>query len=385
MSNQQLVNFLQKNWEAAGFSTPSLIQSEVYEPITDGKNLVGVAPTGSGKTLAYLLPLLNKLKPKEANQLLILTSSQELAMQVVEVTRVWLKGSDLQVLPLIGGANIKRQQDGLKKKPEVIIGTPGRVMELMTSKKLKSHQFKTVVFDEVDQLIQGQNLQLIQRILKNVPQTVQRLYFSATADKVLSEIQQIDNDLVVVDVSKTDKSQGEVTHFYLEISERKKVDSLRRLLNLPAFWGLLFFNQLNDLGAAEQKLLFHKLPVASLASDQNKQLRKQAIDKLKKHQLVGLLTTDIASRGLDIEAMPFVVNVDFPKTEESYLHRAGRVGRMGNEGIVISFVTTQELAGAKKIAKKLGITLEEVYLYGGMLTTEKHEKTEIKNKKKKAK
>ncbi|MGG5332017.1 DEAD/DEAH box helicase [Enterococcus sp. AZ163] len=385
MSNQQLVNFLQKNWEAAGFSTPSLIQSEVYEPITDGKNLVGVAPTGSGKTLAYLLPLLNKLKPKEANQLLILTSSQELAMQVVEVTRVWLKGSDLQVLPLIGGANIKRQQDGLKKKPEVIIGTPGRVMELMTSKKLKSHQFKTVVFDEVDQLIQGQNLQLIQRILKNVPQTVQRLYFSATADKVLSEIQQIDNDLVVVDVSKTDKSQGEVTHFYLEISERKKVDSLRRLLNLPAFWGLLFFNQLNDLGAAEQKLLFHKLPVASLASDQNKQLRKQAIDKLKKHQLVGLLTTDIASRGLDIEAMPFVVNVDFPKTEESYLHRAGRVGRMGNEGIVISFVTTQELAGAKKIAKKLGITLEEVYLYGGMLTTEKHEKTEIKNKKKKSK
>ncbi|MGG5316789.1 DEAD/DEAH box helicase [Enterococcus sp. AZ072] len=385
MSNQQLVTFLQKNWEAAGFSTPSLIQSEVYEPITDGKNLVGVAPTGSGKTLAYLLPLLNKLKPKEANQLLILTSSQELAMQVVEVTRVWLKGSDLQVLPLIGGANIKRQQDGLKKKPEVIIGTPGRVMELMTSKKLKSHQLKTVVFDEVDQLIQGQNLQLIQRILKSIPQTVQRLYFSATADKVLSEIQQIDNDLVVVDVSKTDKSQGEVTHFYLEISERKKVDSLRRLLNLPAFWGLLFFNQLNDLGAAEQKLLFHKLPVASLASDQNKQLRKQAIDKLKKHQLVGLLTTDIASRGLDIEAMPFVVNVDFPKTEESYLHRAGRVGRMGNEGIVISFVTTQELAGAKKIAKKLGITLEEVYLYGGMLTTEKPEKTEIKNKKKKSK
>lgn len=222
MSNQQLVTFLQKNWEAAGFSTPSLIQSEVYEPITDGKNLVGVAPTGSGKTLAYLLPLLNKLKPKEANQLLILTSSQELAMQVVEVTRVWLKGSDLQVLPLIGGANIKRQQDGLKKKPEVIIGTPGRVMELMTSKKLKSHQLKTVVFDEVDQLIQGQNLQLIQRILKSIPQTVQRLYFSATADKVLSEIQQIDNDLVVVDVSKTDKSQGEVTHFYLEISERKK-------------------------------------------------------------------------------------------------------------------------------------------------------------------
>lgn len=385
MDNQQLVPFLQQNWQVAGFAEPSLIQAEVFEPITEGKNLVGIAPTGSGKTLAYLLPLLNQLKPKEANQLLILTSSQELAMQVVEVSRAWLKGSEMHVLPLIGGANIKRQQDGLKKKPEVIIGTPGRIMELITSKKLKSHQFKTVVFDEVDQLIQGQNLQLIQRIVKSLPQTVQRLYFSATADKVLSEIQENDDDLTIIDVSQTDKSQGKVAHLYLEISERKKVDGLRRLLNLPEFWGLLFFNQLNDLGAAEQKLLFHKLDVASLASDQNKQLRKQAIDKLKKHQLVGLLTTDIASRGLDIEAMPFVVNVDFPKTEESYLHRAGRVGRMGNEGVVISFVTPQEVVGAKKTAKKLGITLEEVYLYGGVLTTEKPEKPTGTSKKKKSK
>ncbi|MGM0215592.1 DEAD/DEAH box helicase [Enterococcus sp. AZ109] len=385
MDNQQLASFLQQNWQAAGFTTPSLIQTEVFEPISSGKNVVGVAPTGSGKTLAYLLPLLNQLQTKEANQLLILTSSQELAIQVVEVARNWLKGSEMKVLSLIGGANIKRQQDALKKKPEIIVGTPGRVMELMTSKKLKSHQFKTVVFDEVDQLIQGQNMQLIQRILKSLPQTIQRLYFSATADKVLAEIQQIDNDLVVVDVSEADTSQGDVAHFYLETSERKKVDNLRRLLNIPAFWGLLFFNQLSDLGAAEEKLLFHKLPVASLASDQNKQLRKQAIEKLKKHQLVGLLTTDIASRGLDIEAMPFVVNVDFPKSEESYLHRAGRVGRMGSEGIVISFVTPPELAEAKRTAKKLGITLEPVYIYGGALTTEKPENNEPKGKKKKSK
>ncbi|MBO1308255.1 DEAD/DEAH box helicase [Enterococcus sp. 669A] len=386
MDNQQLTPFLQENWQAAGFTDPSLIQTEVFEPITAGKNLVGVAPTGSGKTLAYLLPLINQLQPKEANQLLILTSSQELAMQVVEVARTWLKGSEIKVTSLIGGANIKRQQDALKKKPEVIVGTPGRVMELMTSKKLKSHQFKTVVFDEVDQLIHGQNLQLIQRILKSLPQTIQRLYFSATADKVLTEIQQIDEDLVVVDVSHEDTSQGDVAHFYLETSERKKVDNLRRLLNIPAFWGLLFFNQLSDLGAAEEKLLFHKLPVASLASDQNKQLRKQAIEKLKKHQLVGLLTTDIASRGLDIDAMPFVVNVDFPKSEESYLHRAGRVGRMGNEGIVISFVTPPELAEAKKTAKKLGITIEPVYIFGGALTTEKPEvHPDPKSKKKKSK
>ncbi|MDT2758363.1 DEAD/DEAH box helicase [Enterococcus xiangfangensis] len=388
MNNQEFVPFLQKNWEDAGFQKPALIQAEVFAPITERKNLVGIAPTGSGKTLAYLLPLFNQLELGKPSQLLILTSSQELAMQVVEVARKWLTGSGMKAQPLIGGANVKRQQEALKKKPEVLIGTPGRVFELITAKKIKAPNIKTIVFDEVDQLVQGQSLQLVQKILKAADNHTQRLYFSATADVVLAELNQFETDLLIVDVSKEDDSQGDVQHFYLEVSERKKVDQLRRLLNLPVFWGMVFFNQLNDMGSAEEKLLFHHLPVASLASDQAKMSRKAAIEQFKKHQVLGLLTTDLASRGLDIEALPFVINADVPLSEESYLHRAGRVGRMGNTGVVITFVTPQEKADLTKIAKKLELTLAPIYLFGGELLTEepvKQSEPKKKNKNKKGK
>lgn len=382
MNNQELAPFLQTNWKEAGFQEPALIQTEVFHTITEGKNLVGIAPTGSGKTLAYLLPLLNNLKIGTPSQVLILTSSQELAMQVVEVARKWVMGSGAKVQSLIGGANIKRQQEALKKKPEILIGTPGRVLELITGKKIKAATIQTLVFDEVDQLIQGQSFELIQRILKASDNQAQRLYFSATADKVLDELKKVESDLVVVDVSKEDKSQGNVQHFYIETSDRKKVDQLRRLLNLPSFWGMIFFNQLSDMGSAEEKLQYHQLPVASLASDQSKLLRKNAIEQFKKHQILGLLTTDLASRGLDIEALPFVINADVPLSEESYLHRAGRVGRMGNAGTVISLVTPQEKNDLVKISKKLHLDLMPVYLFGGELLLEEPIKQSDTKKKK---
>ncbi|MFR3686377.1 MAG: DEAD/DEAH box helicase [Enterococcus sp.] len=382
MDKQNFAPFLQKNWEEAGFQKPALIQSKVYSLISEGKNLVGIAPTGSGKTLAYLLPLINNLKAGDPSQVLVLTSSQELAMQVVEVARNWISGSGMKVQPLIGGANVKRQQEALKKKPELLVGTPGRVLELITAKKIKAPNIKTLVFDEVDQLVQGQSLQLIRNILKATDNNAQHLYFSATADVVLDELNKIESELIVIDVSEEDDSQGEVQHFYLETSDRKKVDQLRRLLNIPDFWGMIFFNQLTDMGSAEEKLLFHQLPVASLASDQSKLSRKGAIEQFKKHQTLGLLTTDLASRGLDIEALPFVINVDVPLSEESYLHRAGRVGRMGNAGVVISFVTPQEKSDLVKIAKNMNLKLAPIYLFGGELLTEEPLKQSEPKKKK---
>ena len=202
MNNQNFVPFLQKNWEEAGFQKPALIQSKVYDLISEGKNLVGIAPTGSGKTLAYLLPLINRLEAGIPSQVLVLTSSQELAMQVVEVARSWISGSGMKVQPLIGGANVKRQQEALKKKPELLVGTPGRVLELIMAKKIKAPNIKTLVFDEVDQLVQGQSLQLIRNILKATDNNAQHLYFSATADVVLDELNKIESELIVVDVSE---------------------------------------------------------------------------------------------------------------------------------------------------------------------------------------
>ncbi len=372
-----MINQLPEKWQQRWneqFSTPSLIQETVYEPLLAGENLVGISPTGSGKTLAYLLPTMQKVTPKAGNQLLILTSSQELGIQVTDVARQWGKDLDLGVQPLIGGANVKRQIEKLKSKPEVLIGTPGRIVELIKQKKVKAHQIRTVVFDEADQLFLPGTKELVEEILKSLQQIEQFAFFSATADQALPEIQKVIADIQVLDVTKDDRSKGTVTHYYLNYPNRRVVDALRRLAHLDDFQGLVFFNQLQDLGSAEEKLLFHQLRVASLASDQSKELRKLSLDLFKQGKIVELLTTDVASRGLDITGLPFVINTEVPLTKESYLHRAGRVGRMGADGQVITLVQEHTLPQLQKMARALDLPLEEVYLHGGALLTEKPEK-----------
>jgi len=357
------------------YKEPMLIQEKAFQILSQQKNIVGISPTGSGKTLAYLWPLLLKTQPKAGNQLLILTSSQELGMQVTNVATDWAQALNLKVQSLIGGANVNRQIEKLKEKPEILVGTPGRVLELMQKKKLKSHQLKAVVFDEADQLLQDETLPLVSNILKIVPNTVQFGFFSATAGEVLPQIKDlVSENLEVVDVTKEDQSQGVINHYYLKVANRKTVDSLRRLGNLPNFQALVFFNHLSDLGNAEKKLRYHKMAVSSIASDQNKEERRSALQRFKKGAITELLSTDVAARGIDINALPFVINHEVPLTKESYLHRSGRVGRMGAKGYVITLVQENSLGQLKKLAQELAIDLQEVYLYGGQLLLESPEK-----------
>ncbi|MGM0123712.1 hypothetical protein IGI37_001085 [Enterococcus sp. AZ194] len=369
---EQLPEVWQKKWQASGFMKASSIQEQCFTPLREKKDVVGISPTGSGKTLAYLLPLLMNVEQGNANQLLILTSSQELAIQVTEVARVWAAEIGLKVQPLIGGANVKRQLENLKKKPEVIVGTPGRVLELMKQKKVKAHLFQTIVMDEADQLFQEGTENLTKQILTQAPVDYQLAFFSATADRALETIQMLkDSAIKVIDVTAEDDSQGEVRHVYLRITERKKIDILRRLAYLDAFQALVFFNQVGDMGAAEEKLLHHGVEVASLASDQNKLMRKMAIQQFREGRLVELLTTDIAARGLDIPKLPYIVNADIPMTQEGYIHRSGRVGRMGTKGVVLNLVSPGTIDDLKRLAKTMGISLSEVFLHGGQLHTER--------------
>ncbi|BCA85412.1 RNA helicase [Enterococcus saigonensis] len=363
---------LLKQWQKAGYEEASLIQTKVFTPLKAKQNIVGVAPTGSGKTVAYLLPSLMQLTPGGGNQLLILTASQELAMQVVETARFWTEEMELKVQPLIGGANTKRQLEKLKEKPEILVGTAGRVLELMKTKKIKSHQLQTVIFDEADQLLSGQALDIAKGILQHLDQSCQLSFFSATALNVLPEIKSITKDkFTLIDVTKEDDSQGEVTHFYLITSKRKKADTLRKLLHVEDFRSLIFFNEVAELGAVAEKLQYHNLPVATLASDQNKMLRKTALKAFKTGMVRGLLTTDVAARGLDLADLPMIVNMEVPVDNASYLHRAGRVGRMGKKGIVITLVAENDLSYLKKMSKKMTLSLKEIFLYGGQLIEQK--------------
>ncbi|MFV0557549.1 MAG: DEAD/DEAH box helicase [Enterococcus sp.] len=370
MKMKQLPASWQEKWQQVGFNQPTQIQIEAFEPLSAGKNVVGISPTGSGKTIAYLLPLLLTIEKNQGNQLLVLTSSQELAMQVTKVAQEWGQLLDLKVQSLIGGANVSRQIEKLKQKPEVLVGTPGRVLELIKQRKVKSHLLKTVVLDEVDQLLQPGTIELVQEVLKNVSNQAQYAFFSATADASLQEITKVREDLVEIDVTATDASKGEIQHYFLRVPQRKKVDLLRKLAYIEAFRGLIFFNQLQELGSAEEKLQYHGIMATSLASDQSKRYRQLALDGFRQGRFSELLTTDVAARGLDITGLTYVVNMDVPMTKESYLHRSGRVGRMGNDGVVITLVQDDQVRDLKRLTKDIAL-VKEIYLHGSQFVTEK--------------
>lgn len=368
----------QKNYENKGFITPSLIQQAVFQPLSNKQSIVAISPTGSGKTLAYLWPLLLNVEPGEASALVIFASSQELAIQVADVAREWGKDKELKVQSLVGGANVKRQIEGLKKKPEILIGTPGRILELMKAKKIKAHQVKTMVFDEADQLFDAGNSQIIDQILHQAPTEYQLAFFSATADRSLESIEKITGKTFeTIDVTAEDDSQKGLRHYFLRVPIRKKDEYLRRLTHIEDFQGLIFFNQLTELGVMEEKLLYRGVPVGSLASDQNKLLRKAALEQFKKKKISALLTTDVAARGLDITGLPYVVNAEVPLSEEAYLHRSGRTGRMGNEGTVITLVQDNNLRDLKRLLRPTNITLEEIFLHGGKLQTDQPIKEDV--------
>lgn len=368
----------QKNYENKGFITPSLIQQAVFQPLSNKQSIVAISPTGSGKTLAYLWPLLLNVEPGEASALVIFASSQELAIQVADVAREWGKDKELKVQSLVGGANVKRQIEGLKKKPEILIGTPGRILELMKAKKIKAHQVKTMVFDEADQLFDAGNSQIIDQILHQAPTEYQLAFFSATADRSLESIEKITGKTFeTIDVTAEDDSQKSLRHYFLRVPIRKKDEYLRRLTHIEDFQGLIFFNQLTELGVMEEKLLYRGVPVGSLASDQNKLLRKAALEQFKKKKISALLTTDVAARGLDITGLPYVVNAEVPLSEEAYLHRSGRTGRMGNEGTVITLVQDNNLRDLKRLLRPTNITLEEIFLHGGKLQTDQPIKEDV--------
>lgn len=352
-------------WQASGFKEPSIIQEKSFAPLSEQKNVLGISPTGSGKTIAYVLPLLLNIEKNQGNQLLILAPSQELAMQITDVVREWASLLQLKTQPLIGGANVNRQVEKLKKKPEILVGTPGRVLELIKAKKIKSHLLRTIVMDEVDQLFFDAEMNHTKQIIASAPNEFQLVFYSATADRVVEEASKLVDELVVLDVTHEDTSSGQVQHYFMTLSPRKKSGFLRSFAYTPDFSAIVFFNQVTDLGNIEEKLLYERVPVVGLASDQNKQLRKLAIHEFAKKNAKLLLTTEVAARGLDFEAVPYVINTEVPLSEESYIHRAGRVGRMGASGSVITFVNDATKRDYQRLMKKIDLPTKEIFIYDG--------------------
>lgn len=336
------------------------IQERAFEPIKAGKNVLGVSPTGTGKTLAYLLPLLSKLTSKKAQQILILAPNTGLAGQIFEVTKDWAEPLGYTAQVLLSGSSQKRQIERLKKGPQILIGTPGRVFELVKLKKVKMMAVDTIVLDEFDELLGDSQYQFVSKICHHVPRDHQLIYMSAT-NKI--DRKQLAEDTLELDLS--DQELDNISHYYLQVDKRDRLEILRKLANIPDFRGLVFFNSLSDLGAAEERLQFNGASAVSLASDVDVKFRKVILDKFKNYELALLLATDLVARGIDIDNLETVINYEVPRDKEAYTHRAGRTGRMGKEGSVITLVShPQDLKKLKKFAQvqEIGLKNQAFYL-----------------------
>lgn len=369
---EKLTPEFKQYWKKLGYKEPSAIQRKTYEPLEKERDLVGISPTGTGKTVAYTLPILQKIEKSSGLQLLILAPSQELAVQVSSVIRDWSDQVDLSVQTLIGGANRKRQIKKLKNKPEIVVGTPGRILKLANEKKLKVHQVKTVIFDEADHLLQEEQLKTVKEILSKVPGRRQLAFFSATSNEKMKTLSEWFNiDPIWIDVTEEDKSKGELMHAYIETPTRKRTDLLRRLVQVDQFRGLVFVNNVANLTMIYDKLQHQGISVAVLHSEKHKTERKKALQQFRDGKIQLLLTTDLASRGLDILELPYVIQYDLPLSKESYIHRSGRTARMGRAGTIITLLNDRELRELKKTVSSLDVVLTQLYLYDRRLVLEK--------------
>ncbi|MCY8514775.1 DEAD/DEAH box helicase [Bacillus atrophaeus] len=360
--------FIKENWETSGFTKPTAVQEQTAELIMEGKDVIAESPTGTGKTLAYALPVLERIQPEQKHaQAVILAPSRELVMQIFQVIQDWKSGSELRAASIIGGANVKKQVEKLKKHPHIIVGTPGRVSELIKMKKLKMHEVKTIVLDEADQLILPEHRETMKQIIKTTLKDRQLLCFSATlkqeTEQVLREMTQ---EPEVLKVERSQHDAGKVKHQYLVCDQRDKVKLLQKLSRLQGMQALVFVRDIGNLSVYAEKLAYHHVDLGILHSEAKKMERAKILTAFENGEFPLLLATDIAARGLDIENLPYVIHADIPD-EDGYIHRSGRTGRAGKEGTVISLVTPMEESKLKKMAKRLGLTLQQVVYAKGQL------------------
>jgi superfamily II DNA/RNA helicase len=362
--------FLQEAWVKSGFQNPSLIQEAAIPIILEGKDLIAESPTGTGKTLAYLLPLLNNIDTtSQSLQAVVLASSQELVMQVYQEFQKWSEGSGVRGTSIIGGANVKRQLEKLKKRPQMIFATPGRLLELIKQKKVKMHEVKMVVLDEGDQLLIPEHINTVKDIVKSTLGSRQVTLFSATMKAGTEKLaKEITNEPEVLRIAKDEAaSSGEVEHIYFVCEPRDKIKLLEKIVRLENIKALAFINDIGEIQILKEKFQFKELSTGMLHSDMKKLERQSELKAFRDGKLNMLIATDVAARGLDIQGVTHVVQIDLPKDIDQYVHRAGRTGRMGANGIVISLVTEREERELKGYCRQLNVPLAKRIFYKGQI------------------
>ncbi|WP_456278664.1 DEAD/DEAH box helicase [Bacillus sp. AK128] len=378
-SIKEFRSFLSEAWTKAGFSEFTKVQSNAIPGMLQKKDMMVESPPGTGKTLAYLLPIFEALNEEvKSPQGVIVAPTKELAMQIHEEAQKFLKDSPFSSASFIGGADLKRQLEKLKKHPQIIIGTPHRIVELIELRKLKMHEVKTIVLDEADQLLGSGATKEIDRIIQSTLKDRQLVAFSATIPQsTMDQLEKRMNSPEKLTIETTLELKEKIKHLYIVCERREKIDYLRKLLHTePDMKAIAFINDSFHLEALGEKMKYRKISAGILYSQSTQAEREATIKKFRigKYQL--LLATDVAARGLDIEGITHVVHLDLPEAIEQFVHRSGRTGRMGATGTVVSIVTPGEEQGLLQFDKRLKLGLEKVALYRGQLTDEQSKRPE---------
>ena len=358
------------------FKQPTEIQEAVAKPLAEDKSILGIAPTGSGKTLAFTLPLLPKIMPGAGTQLLVLAPSQELAIQTTRVMREWANIIGVKVLALTGGANLRRQVMKLRKHPDVVVGTPGRVLHMLDNRHLKLGHLQTMVIDEADDLLRDDTLAVVEDIERATPLSAQLAFFSATKSPVFKQLSvMFGRDILILDVTDSDHTRGNVRHGYIDArTNAQKTAVLRRLTSIKDFRGLVFFNSTRTLHYAASRLRHEHMTIGTLGGRQKQTQREKAMRMFRKRQIKLLLTTDVAARGIDIPKLPAVINFDLPTETNTYIHRVGRTGRQGEPGLVINLGDDHDIRDLKKLLAPTDYHLEHLYIDNDQITDQKPQK-----------
>jgi len=345
---------------------PVMIQQLAIPPIAEGHDVIVHSGTGTGKTLAYVLPLLQRINMDSRDlQWLVVVPTQELAMQIVREIES-LAGSG-KVAALIGGASLQRQIDKLKTHPPIAVGTPGRLVELLKLRKLKLHQVKHLVIDEVDQVFSLGASAEVQLLLGTVPRGKQLVFVTATVTDAVNQTvtKWMNEPVFVLGQSQAEATAG-VQHEYVVCDRRDKMDMVRRFIRTvnPAA-ALIFVKETEVIGELEAKLKFAGLQIESIYGEAGKQERASVMRRFATGKIKLLIATDVAARGIDVTRISHIINYEPPDSPEQYIHRAGRTGRMGRAGTVVTLVTAGERQQLARLTGKAGFELVEKKLSHG--------------------
>ena len=330
----------------ASYHQPTPIQAALIPPACEGRDVIGQAQTGTGKTAAFLLPFFNTWNPKEGvgPQALILCPTRELAVQVRDEARKLNPSPDCKVVAIYGGTRVRQQANEVKAGCHIAVGTPGRVLDFIARGVLKLARIRYVVLDEADRMLDIGFRPDIERILKQCPQARQTLLLSATmAEPVLKLAQRYMYEPLNINLSPERVTVDKIRQTYITVDAHKKFDLLLKVLDREKPRQSIIFCQ-TKRGSHElyQRLRQTRKGVSVMHGDLDQRLRERIMQAFRERKIIHLIATDVVGRGIDVTGISHIINYDLPDDVENYVHRIGRTGRIGNDGVAIAFVTPEQ-------------------------------------------